>query len=70
MAKTDLRKTLGESVRVRRRQLALSQAELGERAGLHRTYVCDVEHGSRNVSLACIAKLAGALDVPVSALFP
>jgi transcriptional regulator with XRE-family HTH domain len=34
---------LGSAVRDRRRQLGLSQEELGGRAGLHRTYVAGPE---------------------------
>lgn len=60
----------GASVRGWRNQLGLSQEELAERANLHRTYVSDVERGSRNISLENIERLASALNVSVSALFP
>lgn len=56
------------SVRARRTRLGISQEELAERAGLHRTYVCDVERGARNVSLESIEKLARALEVSVPSL--
>jgi CheY-like chemotaxis protein/DNA-binding transcriptional regulator YiaG len=68
--KTDVKKNFGTSVRVRRKQLGISQEELAERAELHRTYVSDVERGARNVSLESIEKLARALNVSVAALFP
>jgi CheY-like chemotaxis protein len=42
---------------------------LAERAGLHRTYISDVERGVRNPSLESIEKLAAALDLSVSHLF-
>jgi CheY-like chemotaxis protein len=42
---------------------------LGGRAGLHRTYVCDIERGARNVSLESIDKLARALEISVAKLF-
>ena len=57
-------------VKDRRTQLGISQEDLAERADLHRTYVSDVERGARNVSLQSIAKLASALEISVSALFP
>lgn len=57
------------SVRAWRGRLGISQEELAERAGLHRTYVCDIERGARNVSLKSIEKLAKALEVPLSTLF-
>ncbi len=49
-------------------RLGISQEELAGRAGLHRTYVCDVESGRRNISLESIEKLARALETPVSRL--
>jgi CheY-like chemotaxis protein len=49
--------------------LGISQEELGGRAGLHRTYICDIERGARNVSLESIEKLARALEISVAQLF-
>ena len=60
---TDVKGPFGKSVRVWRMRLGISQEELAHRAGLHRTYVCDVERGARNVTLRSIQKLAQALDV-------
>jgi len=65
----DVKKPFGTSVRAWRGRLGISQEELADRAGLHRTYVCDIERGARNVSLASIQKLAKALEISVSALF-
>jgi CheY-like chemotaxis protein len=65
----DLKKAFGGTVRVWRNRLGLSQEELGGRAGLHRTYVSDIERGSRNVSLESMEKLADALQVSVGTLF-
>jgi transcriptional regulator with XRE-family HTH domain len=53
----------GRAVRKRRIALGLSQEELAERADLHRTYISDIERGSRNVSLENIKRIAGALKV-------
>lgn len=53
----------GERVRSIRSRVGLTQEELGRVAGLHRTYIGGVERGERNVSLANILKLAGALRV-------
>jgi two-component system response regulator len=68
--KTDIKKSFGTSVKGWRQQLGFSQEELAERADLHRTYISDVERGARNLSLESINKLARALDISVSALFP
>jgi CheY-like chemotaxis protein len=65
----DVKKPFGTSVRAWRSRLGISQEELAGRAGLHRTYVCDIERGARNVSLESIQKLARALEISVAALF-
>lgn len=69
MGKTDLKKEFGAAVRFRRDHLGISQEELAGRAGLHRTYISDVERGARNVSLESIHRLAEALEIPLSILF-
>lgn len=69
VGKADIKKFFGAAVRLRRDHLGISQEELAGRAGLHRTYISDVERGARNVSLESIHRLADALQVPVSLLF-
>jgi transcriptional regulator with XRE-family HTH domain len=46
----------------------LSQEQLANLAGLHRTYVSSVERGERNVSLDNMERLAEALSVSLSQL--
>jgi CheY-like chemotaxis protein len=65
----DLKALLGAAIKTERSMLGISQEELAERAGLHRTYVSDVERGARNPSIASIEKLAQALKLSVSRLF-
>jgi transcriptional regulator with XRE-family HTH domain len=69
VGKADVKKLFGAAVRLRRDNLGISQEELAGRAGLHRTYISDVERGARNVSLESIHRLADALQVPMSLLF-
>ena len=69
MQKLDVKKPFGAAVKSWRSRLRISQEELAGRAGLHRTYVCDVERGARNVSLESIEKLARALEIPAARLF-
>jgi CheY-like chemotaxis protein/DNA-binding XRE family transcriptional regulator len=59
---------LGASVRRLRFRLDLSQEELAERSGLHRTYIAGIESGRRNVTLKSVDKLAGALKVSTAEL--
>jgi len=65
----DVKKHFGASVKFWRNQLGISQEALAERAGMHRTYICDVERGSRNVSLETIERLAHALEISPFTLF-
>lgn len=63
-----LQEAFGAVVRDRRRELHISQEELAAEAGLHRTYISLLERGERNPSLAVMAQLARALEIPLSGL--
>lgn len=60
---SDMLKSFGKRILFYRRQKKLSQEELAELAGLHRTYIGQIEAGLRNVAIKNIWKLAKALDV-------
>ena len=68
-ARGDIRERFGFAVKLRREELGLTQEDLAERAGIHRTYLSDVERGGRNVSLVNIERLAAALSLLISELF-
>jgi transcriptional regulator with XRE-family HTH domain len=57
---------LGVAIRRVRKTLNISQTTLGELCGLHRTYICAVESGVRNVTFLSLVKLARALNTTVS----
>jgi len=69
MATIDLKTLLGMAIKTHRASLGISQEELAYRAGLHRTYVSDLERGVRNPSVDSIGKIVHALEVSVSSLF-
>ncbi len=46
-----------------------TQEELAYEAGLHRTYISQVEKGTRNVSIDTIECIVAALDIDVRELF-
>ena len=58
----------GRRVREHRTQLGLSQEKLAELAGLHWTFVGQVERGRRNLTLHNIVKLADALQLDAGRL--
>ncbi|HVV73081.1 MAG TPA: helix-turn-helix domain-containing protein [Verrucomicrobiae bacterium] len=66
---TDVKKGFGLAIKRWRQESGISQEELAWRAGLHRSYVADIERGARNASLQTIEKLAKALKISFSALF-
>lgn len=52
---------LGHVIRRRRLALGLSQSELALRSEIDRTYMSDVESGTRNPSLGVVERIAEAL---------
>jgi transcriptional regulator with XRE-family HTH domain len=61
----EIRKTLAQNVRALRSSLGLSQEELADRCGLHRTYVGAIERAERNVTLSTLEVFSESLGVPV-----
>jgi len=49
-------------MRIARLQLGISQEELADRCGLHRTYIGSVERGERNISVDNMETIAIALE--------
>jgi transcriptional regulator with XRE-family HTH domain len=64
----DVTVAFGHVVRRTRLRAALSQEAVAERAGLHRTYIGDIERGTRNVGLRNIRRLAQAMGVSMAEL--
>jgi transcriptional regulator with XRE-family HTH domain len=56
----DIRRNLGLNVRRAREARGWSQEHLAHEAGIHRTYVSDIERGARNPTITIVAKLARA----------
>ncbi|MCR5078509.1 MAG: helix-turn-helix domain-containing protein [Bacilli bacterium] len=60
---------LGQNIVLARKKKGISQLRLAVLSGTSKSYICDLEHGRRNVSVALIYKIASALGVEVSTLF-
>lgn len=66
--KKTLLQKFGGIVREHRLRVGVSQEELADLAGLHRTYISLLERGLRNPSLEVLAKLADALGTTMAKL--
>jgi transcriptional regulator with XRE-family HTH domain len=64
----DIRLTLGQRIRHLRKSRKWSQEDLGEKAGLHPTYIGGIERGERNVSIVNLARLSEAFQVSLAEL--
>ena len=56
---------IGDRIRHERQALGWTQEELGNRCGLHRTFIGSVERGERNVSILNLRLIARTLRVEV-----
>jgi PAS domain S-box-containing protein len=57
---------LGKAIELRRKSLKMSQERLSTLSGLHRTYISDIERGTRNVAVRNVLRIAHALQLPAS----
>ena len=67
---SNIKKLFGTRIKEIRKEKCLSQEELGERSGLHPTYIGGVERGERNISVENIEKIAVGLKINMGDLFP
>lgn len=61
-------KVLGLRIRDLRRAQSLSQEDLADKCGVHRTFMGTVERGESNLSFSNILKIASTLGISLSAL--
>lgn len=59
----DVVQLLGANVRRYRKLAGMSQEELSLEAGMKRSYVSDLERGTRNPSVRALGRLADALKI-------
>lgn len=59
------RQRFARNLRQFRLALGLSQEELAEHCGLHRTYVGSVERAERNISIDSMERFANSLGVDI-----
>src|SRR6266508_7019049 len=61
---------IGTTLRQRRRELGLSQAQLAEAVGILRTSITNVEAGRQRVPLHVLYQICAMLKIEVAAVIP
>ncbi|WP_422505378.1 helix-turn-helix domain-containing protein [Stenotrophomonas sp. GZD-301] len=61
-------RALGDAIRRARTSQGLTQIELAESLGMHRTQLGHVEQGKKDCQLSTLMRLADALGLPLSML--
>jgi transcriptional regulator with XRE-family HTH domain len=62
------RQRFAVAMRLQRLANQMSQEDLADRSGLHRTYIGSVERGERNISVDNMDRIAQALGVDITNL--
>ncbi|EGV35857.1 helix-turn-helix domain-containing protein [Neisseria sp. Dent CA1/247] len=62
------RLVFAQNMRQVRRLREISQEELAFEAGISKTYICEIERGSRAVSIDIMGRIADALELPLEEL--
>lgn len=66
---SDIAKQLGQRIRELRTQRHMSQEELSFKAGISPAHLGQIERALKNPTVDTLAKIAAALDIPISYLF-
>ena len=64
-----LKKIFSNNLRKFRINKGLSQEELADKAGVHRTYIGSVERGERNITINVMEKITIAIERPITDFF-
>jgi transcriptional regulator with XRE-family HTH domain len=68
LSEVDIRVRLGYNLRRLRLAKGLSQEAFADEAGIHRTYISDIERGARNPTVTVVERIALALGSSVGDL--
>ena len=65
----DFLRQIGFRIRELRTARQMTQEQLAEASGLHRTFIGSVERGERNVAILNLRRIAKSIHVPLIGLF-
>lgn len=60
--------TFGQNLKAIRKRMKLTQTEMAERIGISQSYLADIEHNRKNISLAVVLRIAKGLNISVNKL--
>lgn len=60
--------TIGENIKMARKEAGITQAELAKRTNLSRSYIGDIEKDRYNPSVSTLKAIAAATDQPLGAI--
>lgn len=66
---SEIATVIGQRIRQRRQELGYSQELTSEKAGLHPTYIGQIERGEKNATIESVEKICKALEYPMEDLF-
>ena len=69
MEKEPILKAFGQRVQELRKERNMSQEQLADLAGVHRTYIGMIERAEKNITLCNIERIAKALKLDIKDLF-
>ncbi len=69
MPQSNVLTQFGKNISKLRKSKNLSQEQLAQKSGLHRTHIGMIERAERNITLLNIEKLAKGLEVSIDELF-
>ena len=64
----DVRQRLAQNLRKLRLERGLSQEACADQAGVHRTYLSDIERAARNPTITVVARIAQSLSIKIGDL--
>ena len=60
--------TFGQNLKAIRKRMKLTQTEMAEQIGISQSYLADIEHNRKNISLAVVLRIAKGLNISVNKL--
>lgn len=66
---SNINKRFGKLIASKRKELSLSQEDLAEKCGIHRTYIGAIERGEKSPTLSTIEKISNGLEIPINKLW-